>query len=1379
MNGIKIVRLKTSRKYTEVDFETDLRNILKRAGCNGEKICLILDESNILETSFLERMNTLLANGEVPGLFDGDEYTMLMTACREGTVKQSVNMDTDEELYRWFTTEVIRNLHVVFTMNPPQDGLSSHLATSPALFNRCVLNWMGDWSDQALYQVASDLTKNLNIDKSDFSPPATSKPTSQYLSVPLSFRDSILHALVYVHRVACDTYFSSGVSLNSTPGNYLDFLKHFTSIFLEKQNELDERQRHFNVGLDKLRDTVLKVKELRTDLAEKKSQLDNKSTEAKNMLRQMVANQNEAERKREASIEIQKALDIQEKEIAERREIVMQDLAKAEPAVIEAQRSVSNIKKQHLAELRSMGNPPEAVKLTLESVCLLFGHPTNSWKEVQLYVRRDDFISNIVNFQSETQMTSQVRKKMESEFLSRPNFNFETVNRASKACGAMLQWVEAQVVYSSILEKIGPLREEVKRLENEALTTRSQALAISEMIEELENSIETYRDDYAALITETQEIRTEMVSVEGKVERSLTLLDSLSSEKDRWAASIKKFRSETENLAGDCLLISALLSYSGYFDQKIRSYLNKMWQIRLEELGVSYHNSINALDHLVSPEERLAWIEDDLPADDLFVENITMIKRADHYPLIIDPTGRIMDFLEKHHATTKKLTVTSFLDNSFIKHFESALRFGNPILVEDAEHFDPVLAPVINKEYTKTGGRTLIELGKQEIDFSKDFQLYLFTRDPSIIVLPHISSRSTIINFTITRNSLESQALNRVLLTAKPEVENERKELIKLQGEFKVKLQTLESDLLSSLNESEGSILENNLVLDTLENIKRETSEVNTRMDEADKVMKNLENVMVQFQPLAMHSGLIFSLLERLHLLNPFYQFSLDYFFRIFQSVLNNYNESSNNYSDPVQDLVKRLYLEVYRRTSFALKGSHKAVLSLLFGATFVEQDEIDVEKIDNLVRNFEKLDRTQSDWLNNVFSLFKFSENSKNVEVDKVVHKLWSTKPDFTLVDELFGKSYKRFLDKVLFMKFIWPENMSYYVDYLCFELFGQHLASSDEVELKEIVEHQIDSSTPMALCSVDGVDPTFKVEATAQLLKLECDIIAMGSKEGQLAAERALSMACRNGTWLLLQNLHLSPDWLENLEKRLAGMNLHPKFRLFFTVNFNSRVPTTLLRMSRIASFERPIGLKSSVKAAFKSFNLNRVQTNPMERARLFFLLAFAHGIISERLNFVPLGWSKLYDFSNADLDSGSFIIDKWVTSMSNNRSNVPPASLPWAAIRYLISKTVYGGKIDVVNDAEKVDKIIESVFSELTYNSDFQLVSNESQTTLPEQGTYDNFVGWIEKMPDREPSTWLGLPSNSEEKLRIAECKYNMVKQFFKLNIFFLHIINKQTR
>ena len=76
----------------------------------------------------------------------------------------------------------------------------------------------------------------------------------------------------------------------------------------------------------------------------------------------------------------------------------------------------------------------------------------------------------------------------------------------------------------------------------------------------------------------------------------------------------------------------------------------------------------------------MAWHENALPVDDLCVENAVITQRSIRYPFIIDPTARVVEFLKREY-NNGKLTVTSFLDNSFIKHLESALRFGNPILI--------------------------------------------------------------------------------------------------------------------------------------------------------------------------------------------------------------------------------------------------------------------------------------------------------------------------------------------------------------------------------------------------------------------------------------------------------------------------------------------------------------------------------------------------------------------------------------------------------------------------------------------------------------------------------------------------------------------------
>lgn len=484
MNGLSIFQIRVSNKYTGEDFDEDLRRVLRRSGCKGEKICFIMDESNVLDSGFLERMNTLLANAEIPGLFEGDEYASLMTACREGSARDGLMLDTPEELHKWFTRQVARNLHVVFTLNPPERNGSQQATTSPALFNRCVLDWFGDWSDQALYQVGSEFTSTLDLDVAQYSAALSVAPfpiAYRGMAIPPTHRDAVINALVFVHQSVqkINKQWERQKSRISyvTPRHFLDFIAQYAKVFTEKREELEEQQRHLNVGLDKLHSTVNQVEQLRKSLAVKKIQLESKQAEANEKLQKMIADQQEAEQQRLASIQLQADLQKQNIAIEERRGIVMEDLAAAEPAVQDAQAAVSAIKKQQLTEVRSMANPPEAVKMAMESVCTMLGNRFDSWRAVQSIIRRDDFISSIVNFNTQTSMTPALRRTMEMEYLTKPNFNFENVNRASKACGPLVKWVIAQVGFSEILDKVGPLREEVLALEDEAIETQQRAVS--------------------------------------------------------------------------------------------------------------------------------------------------------------------------------------------------------------------------------------------------------------------------------------------------------------------------------------------------------------------------------------------------------------------------------------------------------------------------------------------------------------------------------------------------------------------------------------------------------------------------------------------------------------------------------------------------------------------------------------------------------------------------------------------------------------------------------------------------------------------------------------------------------------------------------------
>ena len=61
-----------------------------------------------METGFLERLNTLLANGEVPGLFEGDDYNTWLNQIKEGAQRHGLMLDSQDELYKWFTQQVYK-----------------------------------------------------------------------------------------------------------------------------------------------------------------------------------------------------------------------------------------------------------------------------------------------------------------------------------------------------------------------------------------------------------------------------------------------------------------------------------------------------------------------------------------------------------------------------------------------------------------------------------------------------------------------------------------------------------------------------------------------------------------------------------------------------------------------------------------------------------------------------------------------------------------------------------------------------------------------------------------------------------------------------------------------------------------------------------------------------------------------------------------------------------------------------------------------------------------------------------------------------------------------------------------------------------------------
>ena len=292
--------------------------------------------------------------------------------------------------------------------------------------------------------------------------------------------------------------------------------------------------------------------------------------------------------------------------------------------------------------------------------------------------------------------------------------------------------------------------------------------------------------------------------------------------------------------------------------------------------------------------------------------------------------------------------------------------------------------------------------------------------------------------------------------------------------------------------------------------------------------------------------------------------------------------------------------------------------------------------------------------------------------------------------------------LKKLLVIKAFRPDRFISSAELLINEIFGQEFLKQTEkmLDLANIVEHEIKATTPILMCSVTGFDASGHVEDLAAETSKQIVSIAIGSSEGFTQAEKAINTSSKTGRWVLLKNVHLASSWLVQLEKKLHNLQPHPAFRIFLSMEINPKIPSNLLRLGRTFVFEPPPGIRANLMRTLSSIPSARMNKAPAERSRLYFLLSWLHSITQERLRYVPLGWSKSYEFNESDLKCALDTIDVWIDSVAMGRTNLPPNKVPFNAIYTLLSDCVYGGKIDNDFDRRLLNTFLKQLFCVARY-------------------------------------------------------------------------------
>ncbi|XP_067868157.1 dynein axonemal heavy chain 5 isoform X2 [Heterodontus francisci] len=1348
--GYQSFQIVLTRTYNTGNLMDDLKLLYRTAGQKGMGVAFIFTDNEIRDESFLEYMNNVLASGEVSNLFARDELDEITQELIPVMKKEYPRRPpTIENLYDYFLSRVRSNLHVILCFSPVGEKFRTRALKFPGLISGCTMDWFQRWPKDALIAVAQYFLASYRIE-------CTSQIKQSVVNTMGTFQDTVAEKCVeYFERFRRQTYV--------TPKSYLSFIGGYKTIYGEKFAYVELLSNRMKTGLAKLMEAEVSVNELSKELVIKEKDLAVASKKADVVLEEVTLKAQAAE---VVKMQVQKVKDkaqIIVDEIAADKVVAETKLEAAKPALEEAEAALQTIKPGDIATVRKLGKPPHLIMRIMDCVLLLFQRKVDlvtpdpdrpcmkpSWAEASKLMNNSSFLNMLLTFQKDS-ITAEVVDLLQP-YLDMEDYNLET---AKKVCGnvaGLCSWTKAMASFFDINKEVLPLKANLTLQEARLVVAKEELHNAQVQLDDKQRELDEVQAMYDAAMSEKQALLDDAEACRKKMNNATALIEGLGGEKIRWTESSQHFQDQIIRLVGDVLLATGFLSYAGPFNQEYRNLLLQMWKEEMSSNKIPYSDDINLISMLVDNATIGEWNLQGLPNDDLSIQNGIIVTKATRYPLLIDPQGQGKIWI-KNKEKNNELQITSLNHKYFRTHLEDCLSLGRPLLMEDVgEELDPALDNVLEKNFIKSGSTYKVKVGDKEIDVMSGFTLYITTKLANPAYTPEISAKTAIIDFTVTMRGLEDQLLGRVILIEKQELEAERVQLMEEVTSNKRKMQELEDNLLFRLTSTEGSLVEDESLIEVLQVTKITAEEVSEKLNTAAQTEVKINAAREEYRPVASRGSNLYFLIVEMSLVNVMYQTSLRQFLGIFDISMEKSTKSQVT-SKRIANIIEYLTYEVFRYTARGLYENHKFLFTLLMALKIdLQSKKISHEDFQTLIKGGASLDLNSVEpkpkkwiidmtWLNLVqlSHSYPFTQLLVQVAKNDKPWKLWFDKeaPEESPLPDDYDNTLDTFR-KLLLIRSWCPDRTIAQARHYIAESLGPKYAEGVILDM-EAMWAESDNRTPLVCFLSMGSDPTESIERLAKTKNVPCRAISMGQGQ-EVHARRLLTQSMQDGGWLLLQNCHLGLNFMDELLDTVTTTeSMHDGCRTWITTEIHPKFPINLLQSSIKFTNEPPQGVKAGLKRTYSSITQEQLDVSNMSQWKpLLYAVAFLHTTVQERRKFGPLGWNIPYEFNQADFTASVQFVQNHLDEMDIKRG------VNWNCMRYMLGEVQYGGRVTDDLDKRLLNTFASVWFGEIMFTDKFCFYKDY---IIPQGKTVQDILHYIESLPLVDSPEVFGLHSNAD--------------------------------